>query len=73
MLKKKYILSVIRLMLSSYFLKKKESQYKQVLTVQALRNELSDSKRDKIACVRIIEKDMKEDINLLDLKCEMDI
>jgi hypothetical protein len=55
------------------FFKKEESQYKQVLAVQALRNGFPDSKRDKIACVKIIGKNIGEDTDLLDLKCEIDI
>jgi hypothetical protein len=42
------------------FFKKGKSQYKQVLAVQVLRNKLSDPKRDKIACVKIIEKENKK-------------
>jgi hypothetical protein len=38
-----------------------------------LRNEFPDPKRNKIACVKMIGKDMRKDANLLDLKCEMDI
>jgi hypothetical protein len=55
------------------FFRKRESQYKQVLAAQALRNKLPDPKRDKIACVRMIEEDMGEDADLSDLKCEMNI
>jgi hypothetical protein len=55
------------------FFRKEESQYKQVLAVQALRNKSPDLKRGKIAGVKIIGKDMGEDIDLSDLKCEMDI
>jgi hypothetical protein len=55
------------------FFKKEESQYKQILAVQALRNKFSDPKRDKITCVKMIGKDMKENANLSDLECEMDI
>jgi hypothetical protein len=55
------------------FFRKGESQYKQVLTAQALRNELPDPKRDKITCVKMIGKDIKKNTDLLNLKCEMDI
>jgi hypothetical protein len=55
------------------FFKKGESQYKQVLTIQALRNKLSDPKRDKIACVKMIGEDMKKNANLSDLEYKIDI
>jgi hypothetical protein len=55
------------------FFKKEESQYKQVLTVQTLRNKLSDPKRDKITCVKIIGKDIRKDTDLLNLKYKMNI
>jgi hypothetical protein len=55
------------------FFKKGESQYKQVLAAQALRNRPPDPKRDEIACVRMIGKDMGKDADLSDLKCEIDI
>jgi hypothetical protein len=55
------------------FFRKKESQYKQVLATQTLRNRLPNSKRDKIACVKIIGKNIKENTDLLDLKYKMDI
>jgi hypothetical protein len=55
------------------FFRKEKSQYKQILAAQALRNRFSDPKRNKIACVKMIGKDMREDVNLLDLKCEIDI
>jgi hypothetical protein len=38
-----------------------------------LRNGPPDSKRDKIACVRMIGEDMEKDADLLNLECEMDI
>jgi hypothetical protein len=55
------------------FFRKRKSQYKQVLAAQALRNRPPDPKRDKIACVRMIKENMKEDTDLSDLKCKMDI
>jgi hypothetical protein len=55
------------------FFRKGKSQYKQILATQTLRNRFSDPKRDKIACVRIIGKDIEKDADLSDLKCEMDI
>jgi hypothetical protein len=55
------------------FFRKRESQYKQVLAVQALRNRFPDPKRDEIACVKIIGKDMEKDVNLLDLKYKINI
>jgi hypothetical protein len=55
------------------FFKKRESQYKQILAVQTLRNKSSNPKRDKITCVKIIGKNIKKNINLSDLKCEIDI
>jgi hypothetical protein len=38
-----------------------------------LRSKSPDPKRDKIACVRMIGKDMRKDIDLSDLKYEMNI
>jgi hypothetical protein len=55
------------------FFRKEESQYKQILATQTLRNRPPDPKRGKIACIRMIEKDIKEDTNLSNLECEMDI
>jgi hypothetical protein len=55
------------------FFKKKESQYKQILTTQTLRNEPPNPKRDKIAYVKIIEKDIKKNTDLSDLEYEINI
>jgi hypothetical protein len=55
------------------FFRKEESQYKQVLAAQILRNGFPDPKRDEIACVKIIGKDMRKNTDLSDLECEMDI
>jgi hypothetical protein len=55
------------------FFRKKESQYKQILAAQALRNKPPNPKRGEIACVKIIEKNIKKDTDLSDLEYKIDI
>jgi hypothetical protein len=55
------------------FFKKRESQYKQILAAQTLRNRPPDPKRDEIACVKIIKKDIEKNANLSNLKYEINI